>query len=129
MPAGPYSDRMAENTVRKMKEQLQCSICLSIYSEPKQLQCNHIFCQKCLKGLIRGLSRAITCPTCRQPTTVPVTGVAGLQTAFNTQSMLEIIVSGDQNDIGIEECPLKKKAKVHCSQHKDREAELYCETW
>ena len=121
---------MAENTVKRMKEQLQCCICLCIYSEPKQLQCNHIFCQKCLEQLGAPLG-VVTCPTCRQPTTVPANGVPGLQPAYNTQSMLEIITSGDletANDTDLEECPVKKKAKIHCPSHDDRAAELYCET-
>ena len=94
--------------MKRMKEQLQCSICLSIYSEPKQLQCNHIFCQKCLVKLEDLFE--ITCPTCRQPTTVPV---AGLQSAFHIQALLEVIASGEQETTEVivgsgEEWP------VHC---------------
>ena len=103
---------MAKNTVERIKEQLQCSICLSIYSEPKQLQCNHIYCKKCLESPnVRGIFRAITCPTCRHTTNLPANGVAGLQPAFHIQSLLEVI-----------------KSKVCCPSHSDREAELYCET-
>ena len=37
--------------------------------------------------------------------------------------------SGEQSiDTELEECPVQKKAKVHCPNHEDREAELYCET-
>ena len=123
---------MAENTVERMKEQLQCSICLSIYSEPKQLQCNHIFCQKCLESLnVRGLFRVITCPTCRQTTTLPVTGMAGLQSAFHIQSLLEVIKLGEQETPNVAvsvEKPRPRKRRLYCPSHNDREAELYRET-
>ena len=120
---------MAKNTVERMKEQLQCSICLSIYSEPKQLQCNHIFCQKCLESLnVRGLFRAITCPTCRQTINLPANGVAGLQSAFHIQSMLEVIKSGEHETTIRAVGTVPRKIKVCCPSHNDREAELYCET-
>ena len=119
---------MAE-TVKRMKEQLQCSICLSTYSEPKQLQCNHVFCRKCLERL-RGSFRAITCPTCRQPTVVPASGVAEFQPAFHIQSMLEVIASGEQEIASgaVESCHMPGKTKLYCPIYEDREAELYCET-
>ena len=124
--------KMAENTVERIKEQLQCSICLSIYSEPKQLQCNHIFCQKCLESLnVRGLFRVITCPTCRQTTTLPVTGMAGLQSAFHIQSLLEVIKLGEQVTPNVAvrvEKPRPRKRRLYCPSHNDRVAELYCET-
>ena len=71
----------------------------------------------------------ITCPTCRQPTAVPV---AGLQSAFHIQALLEVIASGEQETTEVivgsgEEWPVQL-LKIYCSQHKDREAELYCET-
>ena len=123
---------MAENTVKRIKEQLQCSICLSIYSEPKQLQCNHIFCQKCLESLnVRGLFRDITCPTCRQTTTLPATGMAGLQSAFHIQSLLEVIKLGEQETPNVAvrvEKPRPRKRRLYCPSHNDRVAELYCET-
>ena len=77
------------------------------------------------------LQNPITCPTCRQPTPVPANGVAGLQSSFHTQSMLEVIASGEQETAAVrsgEGCSLVHDPKVYCSSHKDREAELYCET-
>ena len=123
--------KMAESTIKRMKEQLQCSICLSIYSEPKQLQCNHIFCQKCLAKLVGGSLWTITCPTCRQPTTIPTNGVAGLQSAFHIQSLLEVITLGEQDASNVTVRlgkPMPRKRKLYCPSHIDREAELYCET-
>ena len=74
---------------------------------------------------------AIICPTCRQPTNLPANGVAGLQSAFHIQSMLEVIHLGDQEAFGVVvglERPVPRKRKLFCPVHKDREAELYCET-
>jgi len=76
---------MAEETLKKLEEQLKCSICLDIYTDPKLLQCFHIYCQQCLVPL--DLSQqgqlGLTCPACRKVTPIPATGVAGLQSAFH----------------------------------------------
>ena len=77
------------------------------------------------------LQLAITCPTCRRPTTVPVNGVAGLESAFHIQSLLEVIKLGEQEtpNVGVMlGKPMPRKRKLYCPCHNDREAELYCET-
>ena len=83
---------MAENAIKKLEEQLNCAICLDTFSNPKQLQCNHVYCQDCLVKLARATQsqQFLTCPHCRQITPVPASGVAGLQTAFHINYLLEI---------------------------------------
>ena len=80
----------------------------------------------------------LTCPTCRQATPIPANGVAGLQTAFHINHLLEIresfkeakdpvpTVSIVKND---EARPImRKKVIPNCFEHADKERELYCET-
>ena len=40
---------VTEQALRKLEDQLTCDICLNSYSEPKLLQCFHVFCKQCLE--------------------------------------------------------------------------------
>ena len=131
--------KMAEGALKKLEEQLQCTICLDTYTDPKQLQCNHVYCQKCLVRLVirdQQGQLTVTCPICRQVTPVPANGVAGLQAAFHINHLLEIQESFKKiGDIpvtvtwegavssGKDEDPMMK----HCLEHKE-ELRLYCDT-
>ena len=47
---------MAEEAIKKLEEQLNCSICLDTFTDPKLLQCFHVYCRKCLvPGCIHSL--------------------------------------------------------------------------
>ena len=109
---------MAEEVVKKLEEQLNCLICLGTYTVPQLLQCNHVFCRDCLVGLAHRNPQGLPCPTCRQVTPIPPEGVAGLQSAFQTNQLLEIL---DQHE-------KVRQDILYCQQHQNQELMLYCET-
>ena len=131
---------MAEEALKRLEEQLNCSICLDTFTDPKLLQCFHVFCQQCLVPLgVRDQQGqlSLTCPTCRQVTPIPANGVTGLHSAFHINHLLEIqdSVQKLQNPssplegaVGgtILENPSKNPAQF-CFEHKE-ELKLYCET-
>ena len=43
---------VTEQALRKLEDQLTCGICLDSYTEPKLLQCFHVFCKQCLERLV-----------------------------------------------------------------------------
>ena len=120
----------------KVEEQLNCSICLDTYTDPKILQCFHVFCRQCLVPLgVRDQQGqlSLTCPTCRQVTPIPASGIAGLQSAFHINNLLEILEDSARNVPATPERatptdlnPVNKAS--HCFVHEDKELELYCET-
>ena len=115
---------MAEKVVERVEEQLNCSICLDTYTDPKILRCFHVFCRRCLVPLgVRDQKGqlSLTCPTCRQVTPIPARGVAGLQSAFHINNLLQIL-EAERTDLS----PVNKAS--HCFVHEDKELELYCET-
>ena len=120
------SCEMAEEALEKIEEQVvNCSICLDTYTDPKLLQCFHVFCQQCLvrvKDKQQDTQNSIACPTCRQATPITARGVAGLQPAFYINKLLEILKGAAPADLN----PVKKIS--HCLAHEDKELELYCET-
>ena len=78
--------------VKKLADKLECSICLDSFTDPKLLQCFHVFCKDCLEPLVlrdqHGLS--LCCPNCRRSTLLPVNGVSGLQPTFHVHHLFEI---------------------------------------
>ena len=130
---------MAEKVVERVEEQLNCSICLDTYNDPKILQCFHVFCRQCLVPLgVRDQQGqlSLTCPTCRQATPIPARGVAGLQSAFHINNLLEILEDSANK---LENAPATPERATptdlnpvnkasHCFVHEDKELELYCET-
>ena len=129
---------MAEG-LKKIEEQLNCSICLDTYTDPKILQCFHVFCRQCLVPLgVRDQQGQLSlpCPTCRQVTPIPARGVAGLQSAFHINNLLEILEDSANK---LENAPATPERATptdlnpvnkasHCFVHEDKELDLYCET-
>lgn len=106
---------MADNTLKKLEDQLNCSICFDTFTDPKLLRCSHIFCQKCLMRLV-SRDQLIVCPTCHQATPVSPNGVSQLSAALHITQLLDII---DDH----------KKARAYaCQDHADKKIDLYCET-
>ena len=112
---------MAEAVLKKLEDQLNCPVCLDTFTDPKQLQCNHIYCQQCLGRLVVRNQQGqfiLTCPNCRQVTPFPANGVAGLQPAFHINHLLDIL----------KEHKKAKEGALYCADHQERELELYCES-
>ncbi|KAG8549284.1 hypothetical protein GDO81_021758 [Engystomops pustulosus] len=53
-----------------LRDELLCSICLSIYTDPVTLRCGHNFCRVCIEQVLatQDESRIYTCPACRSKT-------------------------------------------------------------
>ena len=129
---------MAEEALKKLEEQLNCSICLDTFTDPKLLQCFHVYCRKCLVPLVARDQQGklgLACPTCCQVTPVSDRGVAGLQPAFHINHLLELHESFQkvenpaatfQGAAPTDVNPVKKVR--HCFIHEGKELELYCET-
>ena len=132
---------MAEEALKKIEEGLNCSICLDTYTDPKLLQCFHVYCRQCLVPLVDRNQRGklgLTCPICRQVTPIPDRGVTGLQPAFHINHLLEIqdsVRKLDNPEAALEGAvggatiaePTGDPAK-HCFEHPAEEVKLYCET-
>uniref|UniRef100_A0A803JC47 Provisional ortholog of tripartite motif containing 25 n=1 Tax=Xenopus tropicalis TaxID=8364 RepID=A0A803JC47_XENTR len=50
-----------------LRDELSCSICLSVYTDPVSLPCSHNFCRGCIGGVLgtQEGSGAYSCPECR----------------------------------------------------------------
>ena len=134
----------AKEALDKLEEQLNCPICLDTYTDPKLLQCHHVYCRKCLVKLVfrdrdQQEQLCLTCPHCRHTTCVPAKGVSGLQSAFHINYLLEIQdslkkiritptpVQGEVECDANDHSPMRKVTNC-CSEHSSERLELYCET-
>ena len=109
--------------LKKLADQLECSICLDSFTDPKLLQCFHVFCKDCLEPLVlrdqHGLS--LRCPNCRRSTLLPANGVSGLQPAFlvhhlfDIQDALQKVKQGREGQKTLcEKCKKKREANGFC---------------
>ena len=135
---------MAGEVIKKLeeqvKEQLSCSICLDTYTEPKLLQCFHVYCRQCLVPLVVRDEQGklgLTCPTCRNVTPILDRGVAGLQSAFQINRLLEIQDSVEklknpaaalEGAMGGTTIDTPTSNIAHCFVHVEEELKLHCET-
>ena len=133
---------MAEDALKKVEEELNCSICLDTYTDPKLLQCLHVYCRKCLVMLVERDQQGqliLTCPICRQDTPVPANGTAGLRSAFHINHFLEIM-EDHKKEAAYPPASVQRaerdsaslispgNIKVCCLEHAEKEVELFCET-
>ena len=110
------------DALKILEEQLTCPICLDDYTDPKILLCLHSFCHRCLEGIpldLQGKKFFLSCPTCRTPTELHETGVAGFPIAFFINNLSEVHslmkkVSGDQQS-SCDNCK-KSDATGYCKQ-------------
>ena len=99
--------------------EVTCSVCMQLYTKPKQLPCLHIFCLQCLNNLTRTSAHngKIKCPLCQRHVAVPQTGtLETLPDCFNMKNLLDILT--------IKECNTSKVACGNCEM-KSEEAS-YC---
>ncbi|XP_028836042.1 tripartite motif containing 109 isoform X2 [Denticeps clupeoides] len=52
-----------------LSEHIQCSLCLTEFSDPVSLRCHHTFCRKCIRQYLESTSGQALCPECRKPYT------------------------------------------------------------
>ena len=117
------AEGVAKHALKKLEEQLTCTVCLDVFKEPKLLQCFHVFCKDCLQRLVvqdhQG-QLSLRCPNCQQSTILPptATDVSSLQSAFYIHHLLEIQDTLEK---------LKQPKKVKCDRCKTpRLATSYC---
>lgn len=75
----------------KVREQITCAICLSLFEDPRTLSCLHTYCMKCLVNALKktvplqqgGVAagnggKIIQCPACRKAVTLEDNEIEGI---------------------------------------------------
>ena len=102
-----------------LREEVSCSVCSDIFTDPKHLSCLHSFCLKCLQQWYEtcGGGEAIKCPKCQTFSQVPASGdLKDLPTSFYLNGLIDVLA--------IKEC---KKTQVKCGNCDKKRSEVsYC---
>ena len=102
-----------------LREEVSCSVCSDLFTDPKHLSCLHSFCLKCLQQWYEtcGGGEAIKCPKCQTFSRVPASGdLKDLPTSFYLNGLIDVLA--------IKEC---KKTQVKCGNCDKKRSEVsYC---
>ncbi|XP_060130403.1 tripartite motif-containing protein 59 [Zootoca vivipara] len=105
------------------EEELTCSICYSIFDDPRVLPCSHTFCRNCLESVLqlsgsfsiwRPLRLPLKCPNCRSIVEIPPTGTESLPVNFVLKAIIEKYQQEDHPDVAT------------CSEHYRQPLNVYC---
>ncbi|KFZ47780.1 Tripartite motif-containing protein 59, partial [Antrostomus carolinensis] len=109
--------------MHRFEEELTCSICYSIFEDPRVLPCSHTFCRNCLEGVIqlssnfsiwRPLRIPLKCPNCRSIAEIPAAGTESLPINFALKAIIEKYRQEDRCDAPT------------CGEHHGQPLNVYC---
>ncbi|NXO01806.1 TRI59 protein, partial [Rhinopomastus cyanomelas] len=109
--------------MHRFEEELTCSICYSLFEDPRILPCAHTFCRSCLEEafrlsqdshLGRSLRVSLNCPSCRRSVDILTGGVESLPVNFALKAIVEKYQEEGRRDTAT------------CSKHKGQPLNIYC---
>ena len=102
-----------------LREEVSCSVCSDLFTDPKQLSCLHSFCFKCVIQWYEtcGGGDAIKCPKCQTLSRIPASGdLKDLPTSFYLNGFIDVLA--------IKEC---KNTQLTCGNCDKKSSEAsYC---
>ena len=108
-----------KDALKKLDAQLECSICLDTFKQPKLLPCFHVYCKSpCLEKLVARDGHSLICPTCRHIVPLSEKGVDGLQADFYIDRLFEIRDAFSK---------VAEPTETQCGNCGDGEATGYCQ--
>lgn len=104
------------------KEELTCSICYSLFEDPRVLPCSHTFCRSCLEGIQRYSQTPhwrypalpLKCPNCRSLVQIPTGGTESLPINFALKAIIEKYQQEGCSDVAT------------CHEHHTQPLNIYC---
>ena len=116
---------MASGVVKRLESEVTCPLCLDIFTEPKRLPCDHVYCRERLRGLaLRSTTESISCPECRTDVPVPNFDVD----VFTTPHQINRLIEMYHNQLSLAETATATPQLATCGVHNSQPLALYCET-
>ena len=104
--------------MERLTKELECSVCLNIYTAPKTLPCLHTFCCYCLNQLAerRVNQEPIACPDCRTEIDLPEgSNFDNFPSSFYLNRLLDIVSAQDAgHHVLCNSCDKKSTATAFC---------------
>ena len=95
----PTGSKMATSSLVVVPDNLKCSICFELFSDPRLLPCLHTYCLKCLQRLVSDQKSHLNCPQCRAKHEIPKDGVATYLSDLSILPELEVAKGQGQKKI------------------------------
>ena len=110
-----------QTLLHNLHEEVSCSVCMTKFTDPKQLPCLHSFCLHCLQRIQQtsGIRETISCPECRQNFRIPGDGdLNALPTNFRINSLLDVLAIKECNTSGVKcgNCDKRNGESYYCFQ-------------
>ena len=110
-----------QTLLHNLHEEVSCSVCMTKFTDPKQLPCLHSFCLHCLQRIQQtsGIRETISCPECRQNFRIPKDGdLNALPTNFRINSLLDVLAIKECNTSGVKcgNCDKRCGESSYCFQ-------------
>ena len=102
-----------EKEWQQIEEEITCSICGDLFTNPKTIPCLHTFCKQCIEKSIKSnkkMASMVFCPLCRVP--LPTDDMSTVPTNFTISRLVEIF--GKQKDTG-----LVRHKEIRCGSCED----------
>ena len=93
---------------------LECSMCLDIFVDPRNLPCGHTFCFKCINKLVDSFrNKQPSCAICKAPWSVPDEGLQGLMKNFVLNNFIKSVDQQNNDLEAVVKCSLNYDGDVH----------------
>ena len=104
-----------------LREEVSCSVCSGIFTDPKHLSCLHSFCLKCLQQWYEtcGGGDALKCPKCQTFSQVPPSGeLKDFPTSFYLNGLIDVLAIKECKTIQVKcgNCDKKRSEVSYCFQ-------------
>ena len=76
---------------QQVEEEITCSICGDLFTDPKTIPCLHTFCKQCIEKSVKSnkkMASVVCCPLCRAP--LPRDDISSVPTNFTINRLVEI---------------------------------------
>ena len=112
---------MAASLRYEVEENLTCSLCLEVFTNPKVLPCLHSYCHDCIVNLTKSAeSNTITCPDCQLVVEADVNTISKLPSNFSLNNLLATMsLTNDKpvsKEVLCDSCDSKDTAESRCNE-------------
>ncbi|XP_047011057.1 tripartite motif containing 108 [Ictalurus punctatus] len=111
----------------KLSLQIKCSMCLSDFTDPVMLPCEHSFCHQCIIGHMNGNKGQSCCPECRRSYTERDLRASRLLRNMTGAVRQHLTTQQAQTGTSPTQAPQALSDMLVCADH-DEKLKLFCET-
>ena len=114
-----------EKEWQQIEEEITCSICGDLFTDPKTISCLHTFCKQCIETSIESnkkMASIVCCPLCRTP--LPPVDISSVPTNFTINRLVEVFRKRKEQGEIFQSAPSKE---IRCGNCEDNlPAVMWC---